>query len=189
MISSLLATVGLGLQILASAVWSGGILYFFAILAPLAFRECGNRWRAADLIASCLHRFHHWEAICALVSLCGSGILYVADVRSVYLWLDVAIAVTMFLVFIFYGGWLTPKLDALRIELREAELYGREPEPGKVQSFYVWHRWYERSLLVNVLLGVTLLVILTLLAGLRGAPSSMGLGDTMLFGGNMAPWP
>ncbi|MCX7626287.1 MAG: hypothetical protein N2Z21_08770 [Candidatus Sumerlaeaceae bacterium] len=186
---NVLAFIGFGLQLIGLSLWAGGLLYHLAIASPLAIRELGNRVLAADYLSSCLRRFHTWEAICALVNLCGVGFLYVAPVTSFLLWFDVSLVLLMFLVFVAYAGLLMPRIDTLRIELHDAEAYTREVEPAALQSFLTLTTWYHRLMSFNVVISLVLLLVLTGLAmRCASAPEVTGL-DASMFGGVMNQWP
>lgn len=186
--SQILALSGLCLQLIFVAIWSGGLLYFSVVVAPLAFRELGSRHLAGDFTSACLRRFQTWEASCALLSLCGSGLLYVAPITSPLIWGDVAIALAMFLIFVVYAGVLMPKLDTLRLELRNSGVLGHQPDPAKMQLFFALHRWYSGFVTVNIVLSFALFVLLAALASQCGVQESPAAVDTMLFGGPLNQW-
>ncbi len=187
--SPLLALSGLCLQLVCVAIWGGGLLFFSAVVAPLAFRDLGILHAASDVTSACLRRFQTWEASCALLSLCGSGLLYVAPITSPLIWGNIAIALAMFLIFVVYAGVLMPKLDTLRLELRNSGSLGQEPDPAKMQLFFSLHRLYSRLVALNIILTVALFVLLAVLATLCGIQQSSTAVDTMLFGGALNQWP
>ncbi len=189
MTSPLLAFTGFALQLLSLSIWIGGLVFFAFVASRLAFRVMNDRGVAGDYVAACLRRFQGTEVTCALLTLCGAGFLYVAQVPSPALWLDVSLALLMFVIFAVYGGILFPKVDSLRLEIRDAELYGREIEPAIVQSFHELHTWHARLMGLNMMLGVGMLLVLTFLAMKCGQGQSVEAFDASLFGGTFAQWP
>lgn len=186
---NLLAFIGFGLQLVGLSLWAGGLMYHLAIASPLAIRELGNRVLSADYLSSCLRRFHTWEAICALLNLCGAGFLYVAPLVSFLLWLDIGLVLLMFLVFVAYAGFLMPRIDTLRIELHDAEAYPREAEPAAFQSFLSLTTWYHRLMFLNVAVSLALLLVLTGLAMQCTSAAEGTVFDASMFGGVMNQWP
>ncbi|MGC8740248.1 MAG: hypothetical protein ACP5UB_02180 [Candidatus Sumerlaeaceae bacterium] len=189
MSSPVLAFTGFALQLFSICVWIGGLIYFAVIASRVAFRILGNRSLAGDFTAACLRRFQGLEVTAALLLLCGAGFLYVAQISSFALWVDVALTVAMFVLFAIYGGIFLPKADSLRLALRDAEIYGRESEPALVQSFHELHVWYARLAAANIVLGIALLLVLTFLAMQCGQMLSGSEFDTVMFGGTPTPWP
>jgi uncharacterized membrane protein len=187
--SPVMTVLGFGFQFFAVAIWCGGLLYFAAVVAPLAFHKLRSRTEAGNFTAACLRRFHTWEAACALLSLCGSGFLYVAPVQSWLLWVDVGIALAMFLLFIVCVGLLMPRLDALRMTIGDADMAGRDVEPKVLQTFHQLHAWYARLSTVNIALGVVLLAVLILLAIHCGEGTATAVSDTLMLGGSVNQWP
>lgn|GEM_PF-2425487 len=186
--SSVLAFAGFSFQILSLAIWVGGLIFFAFVTAPLAFKEIPSRSTAGNFTAACLRRFQNVEVPCALLALCGAGFLYVAPVTSPVLWSDIALSVIMFINFMIYSGYLMPRLEALRLQMSETDLYAREVDPVVAQTFQQLHSWYARLMTANIVLGVVLLIVVSVLCMLCGR-AEPGVGtETMMWGGAFNPW-
>ncbi len=101
--------LGVSLQVLALALWTGGLLFHLRALRPaLAGIPSGQL-----VVTRALRSFHVWEALAAILMMAGSGVLYVGKAWAPGMWANCGISVAMFLVLIGYAAVLAPPAPAV----------------------------------------------------------------------------
>lgn len=155
---------GFAFQLVATGLWVAGLVFLIGIASPLVFRECNTKIQASQLHSAMLHRFHTLEIIAALASLSGSGFLYLSGLNGPILYGDAAIALLMFLLCAFYAGYLLPRIEDLRIKVRDEEMFAREPDPTILERFLKLRSLHTQLMCANVFFGALLLLVIIGLA-------------------------
>jgi len=162
--SPYLMYLGFAFQLVATGLWVGGLVFLIWIASPLVFRECSTKIQASQLQFGMLHRFHTLEIIAALASLSGGGFLYLSGINGPLLYSEIVLSLLMFFLYAYYAGYLLPRIEDLRIKLRDEEMFAREPDPTFLQRFLQLHALHMQLMRLNAFFGALLLLLIVGLA-------------------------
>lgn len=149
-------------QVLLLALWLGAIVEFAFVTAPGIFRSAGSRKLAGDIVGTLLRRFYPIESALAVGSVVTSEVLLWAGPRTPLRAAAALLSLVLFALHAVNTRLLTPKLFALRPEIRTFEReYDPAADPARAR-FDRLHKASERImglelLLVLAALGVTVI--------------------------------
>jgi hypothetical protein len=104
--------VGVSLQVLALALWTGGLLFCLRALRPAVAGVPSG----LGVVANASRSFHVWEALAAILMMAGSGVLYVGKAWAPGLWINCGLSVAMFVVLVAYAAVFAPPAQAAPAE-------------------------------------------------------------------------
>jgi len=140
-------------------VWVGGLVFLAAFTAPVVFRAFESRAVAGSVVAVIIQRFSQMEYLLALVLFfVAIALLLLTEKNWVRTFISIAL-VFMFLFAALYTKVWRPQMSALRVQVSNFDVPPEQDTSPVRQEFEKLHRRYTALVLVNLLLGVSVLLL------------------------------
>lgn len=148
-----------GLENLLLGLWVGGLVFLAAFTAPVIFRAFESRAAAGSVVGVIIEKFSGLEHILAiLLFFIALILLLITEKNAVRTYASLAV-VFMFLLATFYIRVLQPQLQALRSQVTTIDLPVEKDTSPARRQFETLHRGYSALVAVNLLLGISVLVV------------------------------
>lgn len=148
-----------GLENLALALWMGGLTFLALFTAPVVFKAFESRAQAGSVVAIIIERFSRMEYFLALALFFIAIVLLLLTERN---WVRTYASIALILMFLFatlYGRVWRPQMHYLRSQIISFDLPAEQDSSPARQEFEKLHRRYTALVMVNMLLGFSVLVI------------------------------
>ncbi len=144
-------------HVVSLALWVGGLVALAAVAAPVIFKTAGSRHVAGTVFGGILRTFAWVEIALAVVSLAGFALSRPAGRFD---WIRGALLAVMIVLLAGYAFGVNPALAAVRPQCGS---FDRDPATDAERSardrFTGLHRWSERLVAANILVGLALLAL------------------------------
>jgi uncharacterized membrane protein len=144
-------------HVVALALWVGGLVALAAVAAPVIFKTAGSRHVAGTVFGGILRTFAWLEIALAVVSLAGFALSRPAGRLD---WIRGACLAAMIVLLAGYAFGVNPALAAVRPQCGSFDRYPvTDSERAARERFNGLHRWSERLVGANILVGLALLAL------------------------------
>ncbi len=140
-------------------LWIGGLVFLAAFAAPVVFRAFGSPAAAGPVVAAIIQKFSRMEYFLALfLFFIAIVLLLITEKNRVRTYVSIAL-VFMFLFATLYIRVWQPRMSELRIQISNFDVPAEQDTSPARQEFEKLHRRYTALVTVNLLLGVSVLVL------------------------------
>ena len=140
-------------------LWMGGLVFFAAFAAPVVFRASESRSAAGSVVAVIIQKFSRMEYLLALVLFFTAIVLLLITERNgVRTYVSIAL-ILMFLFVTLYGRVWRPQMSVLRTQITSFDVPAEEDTSPTRREFERLHKRYTALVTVNLLLGVSVLIL------------------------------
>jgi len=144
-------------HVVAIALWVGGLVALAAVAAPVIFRTAGSRHLAGTVFGGVLRTFAWVEIALAVVALAGFALARPSGRLD---WIRGACLAAMIALLAGYAFGVHPALARVRPDCgsfdRDAATDAEREARGRFDDL---HRWSERLVGANILVGLALLAL------------------------------
>jgi uncharacterized membrane protein len=148
-----------GVENLLLGLWVGGLVFLAAFTAPVVFRAFESRAVAGSVVAVIIQKFSQMEYILALfLFFLAIALLLITEKNWVRTFISIAL-VFMFLLAALYTKVWRPQMSALRVQVSNFDVPAEKDTSPARQEFEKLHRRYTALVTVNLLLGISVLVL------------------------------
>jgi len=148
-----------GVENLLLGLWVGGLVFLAAFTAPVIFKAFASRAAAGAVVAVILQKFSRMEYLLALILFFVAIVLLLITEKN---WVRTYVSIALILMFLFvtlYGRVWRPQMSALRVQVSNFDIPAEQDTSPARQEFEKLHRRYTALVTVNLLLGVSVLVL------------------------------
>ncbi len=140
-------------------LWIGGLVFLFVFTAPVVFRAFESRSVAGSVVAVIIQKFSQTEYILALLLFFVAIVLLLLTERN---WVRTYASIALILMFLFttlYGKVWRPQMSVLRSQITSFDVPAEQDTSPARREFEKLHRRYTALVAVNLLLGVSVLIL------------------------------
>jgi uncharacterized membrane protein len=148
-----------GMENLLLGLWMGGLVFLAAFAAPVVFRAFESRAAAGSVVAVIIQKFSRMEYLLALVLFFTALVLLLITERNrVRTYASIAL-ILMFLFVTLYGRAWRPQMSILRSQITSFDIPAEQDTSPARREFEKLHQRYTALVMVNLLLGGSVLVL------------------------------
>jgi uncharacterized membrane protein len=148
-----------GVENLFLGLWVGGLVFLAAFTAPVVFKAFASRAQAGAVMAVIIEKFARMEYLLALVLFfVAIVLLLITEKNRVRTFITIAV-VLMFLFATLYSRVWQPQMRYLRSQITTFDLPSEQDFSSARKEFEKLHRRYTALVTVNLLLGVSVLIL------------------------------
>ncbi len=140
-------------------LWMGGLVFLAAFTAPIIFKALGSRSAAGPVMAAIIQKFSRMEYFLALFLFFIAIVLLLITEKN---WVRTYASIALILMFLFATLYIRvwrPRMSELRIQISNFDVPAEQDTSPARQEFEKLHRRYTALVTVNLLLGVSVLVL------------------------------
>jgi uncharacterized membrane protein len=148
-----------GVENLLLGLWVGGLVFLAAFTAPVVFKAFESRSAAGSVVAIIIQKFSRMEYLLALILFFAAIVLLLITEKN---WVRTYVSIALILMFLFvtlYGRVWRPQMSALRVQVSNFDIPAEQDPSAARQEFEKLHRRYTTLVMVNLLLGVSVLLL------------------------------
>ena len=148
-----------GVENLLLGLWVGGLIFLAAFTAPVLFKAFESRSAAGSVVAAIIQKFSRMEYMLALILFFVAIVLLLITEKN---WVRTYVSIALILMFLFvtlYSRVWRPQMSALRIQVTNFDVPPEQDSSPARQEFEKLHRRYTALVTVNLLLGISVLVL------------------------------
>ncbi|MCI0331407.1 MAG: DUF4149 domain-containing protein [candidate division Zixibacteria bacterium] len=148
-----------GIENLLLGLWVGGLVFLAAFAAPVVFKAFESRSAAGSVVAVIIQKFSRMEYFLALVLFFAAIVLLLITEKN---WVRTYVSIALILMFLFatlYGRVWRPQMSALRTQITSFDVPSEQDTSPARREFEKLHRRYTALVVVNLLLGVSVLIL------------------------------
>ncbi len=140
-------------------LWVGGLVFLAAFAAPAIFKAFGSPAAAGPVVAAIIQKFSRMEYFLALfLFFIALVLLLLTEKSGTRTYVSLAL-VFMFLLATLYIRVWQPRMSELRIQIANFDVPAEQDSSPARQEFEKLHRRYTSLVMVDLLLGVSVLVL------------------------------
>lgn len=148
-----------GVENLFLGLWVGGLVFLAAFTAPVVFKAFESRAIAGSVVAVIIQKFSRMEYMLALVLFfIAIVLLLITEKNRVRTYVSIAM-ILMFLFATLYIRVWRPQMSALRVQVSNFDIPAEQDASPARQEFEKLHRRYTALVSVNLLLGISVLLL------------------------------
>ena len=146
----------LWLHYFALEIWTGGIVFISAVMAPVVHRSMASKAVAGQIVGHSLKRLNCMEITCCLLLMVTSfSSMRFVQINSHWIWALICVLFLMGSLTSYYAFSLTPRMEALREKVPTLDTLSSGQETRG--EFDRLHRLYVRLMSLNLALGLAVL--------------------------------
>ncbi|HXF48154.1 MAG TPA: DUF4149 domain-containing protein [Verrucomicrobiae bacterium] len=148
-----------GVENLLLGVWVGGLVFLAAFTAPVVFKAFESRAIAGSVVAVIIQKFSQMEYIFALLLFFVAIALLLVTEKN---WVRTYSSIVLVLMFLFatlYAKVWRPQMSALRVQVTNFDIPAEQDTSHARREFEKLHRRYTALVSVNLLLGISILLL------------------------------
>jgi uncharacterized membrane protein len=148
-----------GVENLFLGLWVGGLVFLAAFTAPVVFKAFESSAIAGSVVAVIIQKFSQMEYMLALVLFFAAIALLLITEKN---WVRTYVSIVLVLMFLFvtlYAKVWRPQMSVLRVQVSSFDVPPEQDSSPARQEFEKLHRRYTVLVTVNLLLGVSVLLL------------------------------
>lgn len=147
-----------GVENLFLGLWVGGLVFLAVFAAPVIFRAFGSPAAAGPVVAAIIQNFSRMEYFLALfLFFIALALLLLTEKSGLRAFVSLTLVLMFLLATLYIRVW-QPQMSELRIQIANFDVPAQQDASPARREFEKLHRRYTTLVMVNLLLGVSVLL-------------------------------